>query len=163
MNAQLCVSLFVRHTCVYTLECVRTTYCNIATLQYRFATHALPIASTVVFLYTCTTIGKPLEYSEYFRFTSWEVRRSEQGSNDMPRHGGDAVGVGRAVVDTCKSPHRLPKRLCPRPRNTINTLPTLPAVAYLALVVWLSAITTNAQTDTGGAVNQGTDSMTSGR
>ena len=54
----------------------------------------------------------------------------------MPR---DGTGMGRA---------RLPKRLCPpRSRNAINTLPTLPAVVHLALVVvaWLWAFPSNAQ------------------
>ncbi len=99
-------------------------------------------------------------------------------NNDMARDGGGAgpggqavvaeraVGVGRAVVEKCKSPCRLPKQqklgdtpitkhLCPRSRNTINTLPTL---AHLALVVWLWAITTNAQ----GVINLGTASTASG-
>ena len=67
----------------------------------------------------------------------------------MPRDGG---GVGRA---------RLPKRLCPRSRNTINTLPTLPAVVHLALVVvWLWATTSYAQVV--GTVNWGTKNTASG-
>ena len=99
---------------------------------------------------------------EYLQFTSKAAaaRRRDQDNNDMRRVGGGAVGVGRAVVETCKSPCRLPKRLCPRSRNTINTLPTLPAVAHLALVVWLWAITTNAQLV--GVVNFGFDSTASG-
>jgi hypothetical protein len=100
-------------------------------------------------------------------------------NNDMPRDGGGggqavategAVGVGRAVVEKCNSPCWLPKQqklgdtpltkhLCPRSRNTINTLATLPAVAHLALVVWLCAITSNAQVV--GTVNQGTASSAS--
>ena len=76
--------------------------------------------------------------------------RPRLNDNEMPRDGG---GVGRA---------RLPRRLCPpRSRNTINTLPTLPAVVHLALVVvWLWAITSNAQVV--GTVNQGTVSTASG-
>ena len=99
-------------------------------------------------------------------------------NNDMPRDAGQAVmaegavGVGRAVVEKCESSCRLPKQqklgdtpltkhLCPRSRNTINTLPTLPAVVHLALVVvWLWAITSNAQVV--GTVNQGTASSASG-
>ncbi len=67
----------------------------------------------------------------------------------MPR---DGKGVGRA---------RLPKRICPpRLRNTINTLPTLPAVVQLVLVVvWLWAITSNAQDM--GIVNRGNMSVSS--
>ncbi len=99
-------------------------------------------------------------------------------NNDMPRDAGQAVmaegavGVGRAVVEKCESSCRLPKQqklgdtpltkhLCPRSRNTINTLPTLPAVAHLALVGWLWAITTNAQGL--GAVNWGAFSTASAR
>ena len=68
----------------------------------------------------------------------------------MPR---DGTGMGRA---------RLPKRLCPhRSRNAINTLPTLPAVVHLALVVvWLWATTSDAQAV--GAVNWGNASTASG-
>ena len=68
----------------------------------------------------------------------------------MPR---DGTGMGRA---------RLPKRLCPpRSRNAINTLPTLPAVVHLALVVvWLWATTSNALVV--GEVDRGTLSTASG-
>ena len=87
---------------------------------------------------------------EYILPQKAAARRRDQDNNDMPRDGGS---VGRA---------RLPKRLCaPRSRNTISTLPTLPAVVHLALVVvWLWATTSNAQVV--GTVNQGTGNTASG-
>ena len=74
--------------------------------------------------------------------------RPRLNDNDMPRDGG---GVGRA---------RLPRRLCPRSRNTINTQRVHLALHLALVVVWLWATTSNALVV--GEVDHGTLSTASG-